>query len=400
MAGLVSRPIPRMDIMSSIDAVRNEQLLKSQTGFWLLLSCLPKFGMKRQQAVTERLGELGKLFACNAATLRALGLQTDIIGAIEAWQNGNVSHPLVAKVLTIYQDCQHYDIDLMTRADSDYSSCLQHIHDAPLVLYLKGDRSLISRSQVAIVGSRNASRAGLEHARAFAAALGQRGLLVTSGLALGVDGAAHSGALDAGFPTIAVIGNGIDRPYPYRHRMLAGRVVSQGLLVSEYPPGTDARPAHFPKRNRIISGLSRGILVVEAGLKSGSLITARLALEQGREVFAIPGSIHNPVARGCHELIRQGAVLVETVDDICNEFESGWSSFASEPLIEQREKPETPGLEAREIAVLDALGYDPRSTDDLCSITGLAAEQLMQSLLMLELQGLVDSAPGGFQRVA
>jgi DNA processing protein len=378
-------------------AVGNEQLLKSETGFWLLLSCLPKFGGRRQQAVIEGIGELGKLLTSNAATLRALGLQADTISAIEAWQTGNISHPLVTRALAIYRDCQHYHIDLMTRADSDYPSCLRHIHDAPLVLYLKGDRSLIQKPQVAIVGSRNASRAGLEHARAFAAALGQRGLLVTSGLALGVDGAPHSGALDAGFPTIAVIGNGIDCPYPSRHRRLASRVVSDGLLVSEYPPGTDARPAHFPKRNRIISGLSRGILVVEAGLKSGSLITARLALEQGREVFAIPGSIHNPLARGCHELIRQGAVLVETVDDICDEFESGWSSLASEPLAKT---PETSGLEGREIAVLDALGYDPRSTDDLCSITGLSAEQLMQSLLMLELQGLVDSAPGGFQRVA
>ena len=383
--------------MSSFPAAIDEQLLKSETGFWLLLSCLPKFGGKRQQAVVERLGELGKLASCNAATLRALGLQTDTISAIEAWQSGIVSHPVVVRVLQIHRDCQHHQIDLMTMADDDYPSGLQHIHDAPLVLYLKGDRSLAGKFQLGIVGSRNASRAGLEHARAFAAALGQRGMLVTSGLALGVDGAAHAGALDAGFPTVAVIGNGIDRPYPHRHRKLADRVVSHGLLVSEYPPGTDARPAHFPQRNRIISGLSRGILVVEAGLKSGSLITARLALEQGREVFAVPGSIHNPLARGCHELIRQGAVLVESVDDICNEFESGWSSWAPEPEVQEAE---TPGLDPREIAVLDALGYDPQSTDDLCAITGLPADKLMQSLLLLELQGLVDSAPGGFQRIA
>jgi DNA processing protein len=167
--------------------------------------------------------------------------------------------------------------------------------------------------------------------------------------------------------------------------------------VSEYPPGTDARPAHFPQRNRIISGLSRGILVVEAGLKSGSLITARLALEQGREVFAIPGSVHNPMARGCHELIRQGAALVESVEDICQEFECGWSSWTQEAAVQASGRPE---LDPREIAVLDALGYDPQSTDDLCGITGLSADQLMQSLLLLELSGLVDSAPGGFQRIA
>lgn len=373
-----------------------------ETGFWLLLSCLPKFGTKRQQAVVEHLGHLAELATCNTATLRAIGLQTDTISAIGAWQQNNTSHPLVEKVLKIQQACQHHQIELMKLADDDYPVSLRHIHDAPLVLYLKGDRSLMGQQQLAIVGSRNASRAGLEHARAFAAELGQHGLLVTSGMALGVDGAAHAGALDAGFPTIAVIGNGIDRPYPYRHRSLAGRIISKGLLVSEYPPGTEARPAHFPQRNRIISGLSRGILVVEAGLKSGSLITARLALEQGREVFAIPGSVHNPLARGCHELIRQGAVLVETVHDICNEFECGWSAMTPEPATPRKGAPEkeAPEMNTREIAVLEALGYDPQSTDDLCAITGLSADQLMQSLLMLELQGLVDSAPGGFQRIA
>jgi len=393
----LQKTTPRTDIMSSITAATDEQLFTTKTGFWLLLSCLPKFGDKRQQAAHQCLGQLGELATCNSATLRAIGLQIDTVSAIEAWQTRNRNHPVVAKASAIYRDCQLYRIDLMTKADPDYPAHLQHIHDAPLLLYLKGNRALLAEPQVGIVGSRNASRAGLENARAFAEALGQRGLLVTSGLALGVDGAAHAGALDAGFPTIAVIGNGIDRPYPARHCKLADRVIREGLLVSEYPPGTQARPAHFPQRNRIISGLSRGILVVEAGLKSGSLITARLALEQGREVFAIPGSIHNPMARGCHELIRQGAVLVETVDDICNEFESGWSSLAPEPTLQERESP---GLEPREIAVLDALGYDPQSTDDLCSATGLPAEHLMQSLMLLELHGLVDSAPGGFQRIA
>lgn len=383
--------------MPSTSGLSHEQLLKSASGFWLLLSCLPKFGAQRRQALAEHLGDLGKLVTCNPATLRSFGLPADIITAIDAWQNGMTGHPLVSRVLAIHRDCRQHGIDLMTLADDDYPTSLRHIHNPPLVLYLKGERSLLDRPQLAIVGSRNASRAGLEHARAFAAALGQCGLLVTSGLALGVDGAAHSGALDGGFATIAVIGNGIDDPYPYRHRKLAERIIRDGLLVSEYPPGTDARPAHFPGRNRVISGLSRGILVVEAGLKSGSLITARLALEQGREVFAIPGSIHNPLARGCHQLIRQGAVLVETVEDICNELETGWSAMVPEPASRQTGMPE---MDAREIAVLDALGYDPRSTDELCSATGLAADQLMQSLLLLELQGLVDSAPGGFQRIA
>jgi DNA processing protein len=288
-------------------------------------------------------------------------------------------------------------------AEADYPETLRHIQDPPLVLYLRGDRTLLAREQIGIVGSRNASRAGLEHARSFAAALGRKGLLVTSGLALGVDGAAHSGALDAGFPTVAVIGNGVDRPYPHRHRRLSERIADEGVIVSEYPPGTTAKAGHFPRRNRIISGLSRGILVVEAGQKSGSLITARLALEQGREIFAIPGSVHNPLARGCHDLIRQGAKLVETVDDICEELGPWWSSQHQDdcaPAGEHQESPGMAGLDSREIAVLEALGYDPKSTDDLCSVTGLPADQLMQSLLLLELQGLVDAAPGGFQRIA
>lgn len=206
-----------------------------------------------------------------------------------------------------------------------------------------------------------------------------------------------------------MIGCGLDRVYPSQHRRLAARVINHGLMVSEYPPGTPARAAHFPQRNRIISGLSRGILVVEAGLKSGSLITARLALEQGREVFAIPGSVHSPVARGCHHLIKQGARLVETVDDILEELGTWWSfqgecsgdSSPSDVLTTAvpEAKPGA-GLASREIAVFEALGYDPQSTDALSSATGLPADQLMQALLLLELQGLVGSAPGGFLRIA
>lgn len=379
----------------------NQDLLESETGFWLLLSCLPKFGARRQQAIIEHFPDFAGVLSSNAATLKAIGLAAETVEALEAWRRKDTAHPVVASVITIYRDCLRTGTGILTMADADYPEPLKHIHDAPLVLYVRGDRSLLGREQIGIVGSRNATRAGLEHARAFAAALGRKGLLVTSGLALGVDGAAHSGALDAGFPTVAVIGNGVDRPYPHRHRTLSERIVSDGVIVSEYPPGTSAKAGHFPRRNRIISGLSRGILVVEAGLKSGSLITARLALEQGREVFAIPGSIHNPLARGCHDLIRQGAKLVETVDDICEELGAWWcgqdDAASSAPAPEQ---PLTAGLDTREIAVLEALGYDPRSTDDLCSVTGLPADQLMQSLLLLELQGLVDAAPGGYQRIA
>ena len=375
-------------------------LYQSEHGFWIFLSCLPKFGARRQQAILEQLPEFEQLLTHNAATLKALGLAAETIDALEAWRRQDSAHPVVASADGIYRNCLRTGTAIVTMADADYPEPLRHIHDGPLVLYVRGDRSLLGREQIGIVGSRNATRAGLEHARSFAAALGQKGLLVTSGLALGVDGAAHAGALDAGFPTVAVIGNGVDKPYPYRHRTLSERIAGEGVIVSEYPPGTSAKAGHFPRRNRIISGLSRGILVVEAGLKSGSLITARLALEQGREVFAIPGSVHNPLARGCHHLIRQGAKLVETVDDICEELGGWWTSQNegdSSSVIMKRPAPE--GLDSREIAVLEALGYDPQSTDDLCSVTGLPADQLMQSLLLLELQGLVDSAPGGFQRI-
>ena len=380
-------------------SVRN--LFQSEHGFWIFLSCLPKFGARRQQAILEQIPDFQQLLTHNAATLKALGLAAETIDALQAWRRQDSAHPVIASADGIYRDCLRTGTAILTIADADYPEPLRHIHDGPLVLYVRGDRSLLGRDQIGIVGSRNATRAGLEHARSFAAALGQKGLLVTSGLALGVDGAAHAGALDAGFPTVAVIGNGVDKPYPYRHRTLSERIAGEGVIVSEYPPGTSAKAGHFPRRNRIISGLSRGILVVEAGLKSGSLITARLALEQGREVFAIPGSVHNPLARGCHHLIRQGAKLVETVDDICEELGGWWTSQNegdSSSVIMKR--PATEGLDSREIAVLEALGYDPQSTDDLCSVTGLPADQLMQSLLLLELQGLVDSAPGGFQRIA
>ncbi|MDF0751426.1 DNA-processing protein DprA [Marinobacter sp. 71-i] len=386
--------------LSSV-APSDQELFQSESGFWIFLSCLPKFGARRQQAVLEQLPDLHDLLTHNAATLKALGLAAETVEALEAWRRRNTAHPVVAGAGSVYRDCLRTSTDILTMADADYPSPLKHIHDAPLVLYVRGDRALLGREQIGIVGSRNATRAGLEHARSFAAALGRKGLLVTSGLALGVDGAAHAGALDAGFPTVAVIGNGVDRPYPYRHRTLSERIAGDGVIVSEYPPGTSAKAGHFPRRNRIISGLTRGILVVEAGLKSGSLITARLALEQGREVFAIPGSVHNPLARGCHDLIRQGAKLVETVDDICEELGAWWSGQNAEsPSGTIKETPATAGLDSREIAVLEALGYDPQSTDDLCSVTGLPADQLMQSLLLLELQGLVDAAPGGFQRIA
>lgn len=380
-------------------------MFSSSTAQWLFLTCLPNVGRARRRELLTEFPDLPRLLSMNAATLRAMGMTAEAIAAIQAWQHQDHAHPSVREVRVRQDSCQKHGIGILTWADTNYPEQLRHIHDAPLVLYTRGDTGLLAREQIGIIGSRKATPAGLDHARRFAAELSTRQLLVTSGLALGVDGAAHAGALDAGFPTTAVVGCGLDRIYPHQHRRLGERVIADGLMISEYPPGTPARAAHFPQRNRIISGLTRGVLVVEAGLRSGSLITARMALEQGREVFAIPGSVHSPVARGCHHLIKQGARLVETVDDILEELGAWWSpppaaDTASTHEPKEKGNESLAGLDSREIAVFEALGYDPQSTDALSSATGLPADQLMQSLLLLELQGLASSAPGGFQKIA
>jgi len=390
---------------SGLAVSKDDAVFSSATAQWLFLTCLPNLGRTRRRELLTEFPDLPRLLSMNAATLRAMGMTADAITAIQAWQQQDEAHAAVRDVRLIQDSCRKHGIGILTWMDTDYPEQLRHIHDAPLVLYTLGDTELLARDQIGIIGSRKATPAGLDHARRFAAELSARELLVTSGLALGVDGAAHAGALDAGFLTLAVIGCGLDRIYPHQHRRLGERVIAQGLVISEYPPGTPARAAHFPQRNRIISGLSRGVLVVEAGLRSGSLITARMALEQGREVFAIPGSVHSPVARGCHHLIKQGARLVETVDDILEELGAWWSppltpESASEPEPKRHDNGLLAGLDSREIAVFKALGYDPQSTDALSSATGLPADQLMQSLLLLELQGLVSSAPGGFQKIA
>jgi DNA processing protein len=365
---------------------------------WLFLSQLPSFGLRVRRRLAAQVPQLPDLLNLDSASHKAMGLPAETCEALAAWRSGNAEHPALVALRVIESACERHDIGVVHWQSSAYPLPLRHIHNPPMLLYIRGDVSLLGRDQLAIIGSRHATRAGLDHARGFAAALGQCNLLVGSGLALGIDGAAHAGALDAGHPTLAVIGSGLDKIYPRQHQRLAERVIANGLLVSEYPPGTQARPAHFPQRNRIISGLSRGVLVVEAGLKSGSLITARLALEQGRDVFAIPGSVHSPVARGCHQLIRQGATLVESVADILQEL-GGWWSEPPTPGASVLNAA-TEGLDAREIAVLEALGYDSQSTDALGSSTGLSADQLMQSLLLLELQGLVTAAPGGYVRIA
>ncbi len=291
------------------------------------------------------------------------------------------------------------DRHIVVLNDPCYPASLRAIPDPPLLLYVCGDPALLASPQLAVVGSRNPTPAGRETAYEFARALIACGLTITSGLAMGIDAAAHEGALDAGGNSIAVTGTGPDRVYPAGHRKLARRLCLQGALVTELAPGTPPRARHFPRRNRIISGLSLGVLVTEAALRSGSLITARLALEQGREVFAVPGSIHNPLARGCHALIRQGAKLVESLEDIVEEITTAQHAPpATQNLMET--KPACTDLvqdgpDALTSRVLARLDFDPVPLDVLVRRTGLTAGQLSSILLALELENHITALPGG-----
>jgi DNA processing protein len=283
--------------------------------------------------------------------------------------------------------------DVIVIGDPRYPQALLETADPPLLIYVRGRLELLSKPALAIVGSRNPTPQGLENARAFAAHLAQAGWSIVSGLALGIDGAAHEGALEAGGTTVAVVGTGLDRIYPARHRGLAQRIAAQGVLVSEFAIGTPALPPNFPIRNRIIAGLTRGTLVVEAALNSGSLITARMANEAGRDVFAIPGSIHSPQSRGCHLLIKQGAKLVDRASDILEELAPVTGARSSST-------GEVPASPAMKDPVLDALGYEPMSLDELIARTGRSAAELSARLLDLELEGRVARSPGQlFQRI-
>jgi DNA processing protein len=297
---------------------------------------------------------------------------------------------------------------LLRCTEADFPPQLETIPQPPAALFIAGDASLLLRPQVAIVGARSASVAGRNTARAFARQLALAGFVVTSGLADGIDGAAHEAALEAGQPTIAVIGTGPDLVYPRKHRELSARVAAQGALVSEFPPGTAARADHFPRRNRIIAGLSLGTLVIEAGLQSGSLITARLAGEQGREVFAVPGSIHNPLARGCHRLIRDGARLVESASEVAETLVPAARALGAELALRLQEPSAEPIRRSsggwrddpQYQRLMDVLGHDPIALDELSARTGQSAGELSSMLLMLELEGCVEGLPGGrYQRL-
>ena len=308
---------------------------------------------------------------------------------------------------------------LLCCTDADFPPQLEHIPQPPAALFVVGDTGVLLHPQVAIVGARAASAGGIAHARVFAQQLAQAGFVLTSGLAEGIDAAAHSGTLDAGGLTVAVMGTGPDLVYPRKHQALAQRIAEHGALVTEFPPGTAARADHFPRRNRLIAGLSLGTLVVEAGLRSGSLITARLAGEQGREVFALPGSIHNPLARGCHRLIREGARLVEGTAEIVETLAPAARMLGGELALRLAalNLDETPavspeaitrpsaappgesGSSSKSHVVLRELGHDPVTLDELVARTGQSPAELGAQLLILELDAKVESLAGNrYQR--
>lgn len=289
-----------------------------------------------------------------------------------------------------------------------YPPLLRDIPSPPAALYADGDPDILWQPQLAVIGSRNPTAGGKDNARDFASELSRRGMTITSGLAAGIDSVAHAAALDAGNTTVAVMGTGLDRIYPASSRDLALRIRQHGILVSEFPPGTGAQRSHFPSRNRIISGLSLGVLVIEAGLRSGTLITARMAGNQGRDVFALPGSIHNPMAKGCHRLIRDGAKLVETAEEILQELAPMAGQLAGElrrqigiPETERRTgtvdndagDPHLTDPESR--LVWSCLGFDPKPVDAIIEQSGLTAGSVSAMLMMLELRGKVEVHPGG-----
>ena len=366
-----------------------------ELGAWLRLLCTPGIGPQTARQLLAAFGPPQAIWQQGQSAWQA------VVGPRTAQAMGTVPEDFPALLNATWNWLQNDPVHraVVTLGDADYPAALLQTEDPPCLLYAMGRVDqlphLRATRALAVVGSRNPTPQGRLNAQAFAKSLAQSGFSVVSGLALGVDGAAHEGALEGAAPgqlaTIAVVGTGLDRVYPKQHLDLAHRIAQQGLILSEYPLGSAPRAEHFPRRNRIISGLSQGTLVVEGALESGSLITARQALEQGREVFAIPGSIHSPQSKGCHALIRQGAKLVESAQDILEELRVP-DPFAQVPLALDTPPPET--------ALLALLGHDPVGLDALQARSGLDTARLQAELLDLELEGQVERLPGGlFQRV-
>jgi DNA processing protein len=369
---------------------------------WLTLLRAPGLHAARLHPLLERFGSADAILAATPSALRASDAGPALVDWLQS-RRGRSDPAIDAELRWLEHDAHHF----VPLGSDSYPPLLAEVSDAPVGLFVRGDPGALLLPQLAIVGSRNPTAGGRDNAASFAAHLARRGLAITSGLAIGIDAAAHQGALAAEGVTVAVCGTGLDVDYPSANSALAEAIAKSGALVSEFPLGMPALQANFPRRNRIISGLALGTLVVEAAVRSGSLITARLAAEQGREVFAIPGSIHNPLARGCHQLLRQGAKLVETGDDIFAELRAlvGALAPALQAAVSDERKSAAAGPESHAAGaavldkayeiLLDALGFEPAGVDTLVERTGFAADEVASMLLILELDGKLESRPGG-----
>ncbi len=368
--------------MPSIEDRQHDEIAQ-----WITLNQIPGLGNAALCQLLAKFGSPEDIFSASLSQLREV-VDDEIAQKI----NKGVDIAAISSTLNwLKKDRTH----LVTLADSAYPKQLLEINNPPAVLYAIGNLHWLNHPSIAMVGSRSATPQGEKNAEDFAENLCNRGLCVVSGMALGIDGAAHRGALRANGATIAVVGTGLDIVYPARHRDLAHKIAERGLILSEFPLGTPSKAQNFPRRNRLISGLSLGCLVVEANIDSGSLITARLATEQGREVFAIPGSIHSPVTKGCHQLIKQGAKLVENTEDILEELKNVLPDVSPSGLMDNIDQT---GQETN--TVLAFMGFDPINFEALLPMTGLTTEALSSMLLMLELENRVTTLSGGkYQRL-
>jgi DNA processing protein len=371
-----------------VNAKQNSLIDHNDLRSWICLHRISGIGPVLYHKLLNQFGTPDKVLQASAAQLSGLGLKPEIVETILSPDWDQVGPDL--------EWLQQQNCHILTIAHPLYPALLKEISAPPPLLYVHGDPELLSSLQLAIVGSRNPSTAGASNAYEFAHHLGAAGLTITSGLALGVDAASHRGALDAGAGTIAITGTGLDRVYPAKNKDLAHAIVANGgALVSEFPIGEAPQAGNFPRRNRIISGLSLGTLVVEAALRSGSLITAKYAMDQAREVFAIPGSIHNPLAKGCHALIQQGAKLVETAQDIISELAPLANVILQNEANTTENDNDQADLDHDYQKLLDVMGYDPCPVDELIERSGLTAEEVSSMLLILELQNYVQLEPGG-----
>ena len=359
--------------------------LDNDLALWLRLSLIPGLGDRSLRRLLLSFGSPQQIFSASRAAL-AKFVPAETASIIRDGGAGGENLDVVASWL---EDPANH---VVTLADAEYPQALLETPDPPLLLYVKGRTELLNHRSLAIVGSRSASPQGIANAESFAKALSDAGLTIISGLALGIDAVAHRGGLAGAASSVAVVGTGLDIVYPARNRVLAHRLAVEGAIFSEFPLGTPALGANFPRRNRLISGMARGCLVIEAALQSGSLITARLANEQGKDVFAIPGSIHSPLSKGCHVLIKQGAKLVETAQDILEELRM--------PVSAARPPAAMAEADSQTQILLDQLGFYPCDIDTLCERCGFHSDVVLSLLTRLEIDGRVAALPGGrFQRI-